>query len=236
LTRGLRAAAAGMSVQLHRQDVHANNLANASTVGFRRSEAAVGGFGQALAAAGGAASVTPADRATVVDVTQGPIHETGNAFDLALDGPGMFAVLTPSGTFYTRDGRFRLAEGGALLTIGGHQVMGRGGPITLPGDELLVTESGQVFSEGQYVDDLFIAQFDGPEQLTRTADGLFDVAGGPRISDAARVRQGCLEEANVSVVREMAQMISGLRAFEAGAAVLRVSDQSLSSLIEATRP
>ena len=219
-----------MSLQIRKQDVYASNLANAGTVGYRRSNVAVGSFARAL----DQAHARPAARATVVDVAQGPIHETGDPFDLAINGPGMFTLLTPDGTRYTRDGRFHLDAQNRLLSLGGHQVMGREGPITLPGPEFLVTESGQVFSEGKFVDELFIARFEGSEQLTRAADGLFDIAGGPMLAEDASVQQGCLEEANVSVVREMAQMMSGLRAFEAGAIALRLTDETLSTLIDAT--
>lgn len=230
MTSGLRAAAAGMSLQLHKQDVYAGNLANAGTVGYRRADVAVGTFADAL----DRAAARPTGQATVVHLAQGPIHETGDPFDLAINGPGMFTLLTPDGTRYTRDGRFHLDAQGRLLSLSGHQVMGREGPIALPGSELVVTESGQVFSESQFVDRLFIARFEGSEQLTRTPEGLFDIAGAPRLAEDAVVRQGCVEEANVSVVREMAQMISGFRAFEASAVALRMTDETLSTLIDAT--
>lgn len=223
-----------MSVQLHRQDVHASNLANASTVGYRRSDVSVGSFETVLGQITGAGTPQPIGQATVVDVTQGPIHETGTTYDLALDGPGMFTLLTPDGTRHTRDGRFHQDATGRLLGISGNQVMGKDGPITLPGGEFLVTESGQVFSEGQFVDQLFIAEFESSDELTRTADGLFEIAGGPRLAEHTTVRQGCVEEANVSVVREMAQMMTGFRAFEASASALRINDQSLTTLIQAT--
>ncbi len=223
-----------MTVQLHRQDVHASNLANASTVGYRRSDVAVGSFATALGQTASAGTPQPTGQATVVDVAQGPIHETETAYDLALDGSGMFTLLTPDGMRHTRDGRFHQDSAGRLLGISGNQVMGKDGPITLPGGEFLVTESGEVFSEGQFVDQLFIAEFDKSDELTRTADGLFEIAGGPRLAENTTVRQGCVEEANVSVVREMAQMMTGFRAFEASATALRINDQSLTTLIQAT--
>ncbi len=223
-----------MSVQLHRQDVHASNLANASTVGYRRSDVTVGSFVSALGQAASAGAPQPVGQGTVVDVAQGPIHETGMPYDLALDGPGMFALLTPDGMRHTRDGRFHQDSAGRLLGISGNQVMGKDGPITLPGAEFLVNEAGQVFSEGQFVDQLFIAEFEASDELTRTADGLFEIAGGPRLAENTSVRQNCVEEANVSVVREMAQMMTGFRAFEASATALRLNDQSLTTLIQAT--
>jgi len=231
VTRGLYAAAAGMRVQLSRQELFANNLANADTVGYRRSDLGVGqSFGAALDQAGAG----PAAQATIIDVSPGPVRQTGEPFDLALGGPGLFALQTDRGLRYTRDGRCHVDAAGRLLSLGGHQVMGREGPIVLPGAEFLVSERGQVFSEGQFVDELFIAQFDAADGFRRDPDGLFAAALGPRMVEEPRVMQGALEEANVSVVREMAQMMGGFRAFEASAAVLRQTEETLGKLIEST--
>jgi len=229
VTRGLHAAAAGMQVQLGRQDVHANNLANAGTVGYRRGDLSIGAsFAEAL----GQAGALPGARATTIDVSPGPVHETGDAFDLAIGGPGLFTLQTERGLRYTRDGRMRVAPDGRLLSSSGHQVMGREGPISLPGPEFLVSGRGQVFSEGQFVDDLFIAEFDGADALQRDTDGLLTAGRGPRMAEGPRVLQGYVEEANVSVVREMTQMMTGLRAFEASAAGLRQTEGTLGTLIQ----
>lgn len=230
MTRGLHAAAAGMRVQMYKQDVHTNNLANAATPGFRRSDMTVGqsSFGRALADAG----ATPEADATAVDVSPGPVHETGSPFDVAIDGDGLFALQTDRGLRFTRDGRFERAPDGRLMSISGHPVMGRAGPIVLAGEELLVSDRGQVFSEGHYIDDLFIAQFDGGDGLRREQDGLLVAGVGPRMDPQPSVRQGYVEEANVSVVREMAHMMSGFRAYEASAAALQQTDQTLGALIE----
>ncbi|MGM0494951.1 MAG: flagellar hook-basal body protein [Armatimonadota bacterium] len=230
MTRGLHAAAAGMRVQVHRQGVHTNNLANTATPGFRRSDMMVGqsNFSDAL----GDAGAIPAADSTAVDVSPGPVHETGNAYDLAVDGDGLFALQTDRGLRLTRDGRFQRTPDGRLISASGHAVMGRGGPIVLPGDEFLVSDRGQVFSEGQFVDELFIAEFDPADGLRREPDGLLVGAVGPRMAAEPSVRQGYLEEANVSVMREMAHMMSGFRAYEASAAALRQTDQTLGTLIE----
>ncbi len=232
MTRGLRAAAAGMRVQTQRQDVHAHNLANAATPGFVRSRAIVGesGFARALRQAEG--SALPVAQSAPVDISPGPVHETNSPWDVAIDGDGFFALQTDRGLRFTRDGRFQVGAGGELLSASGHPVMGRAGPITLPGDEFLISDRGQVFSDGQFVDEIFIAQFEGDDGLRREADGLLTAPVGPRMADEPRVRQGYVEDANVTVVREMAQMMSGLRAYEASAATLSYTDRSVSTLID----
>ena len=230
MTRGLHAAAAGMRVQMHKQDVHTHNLANAATPGFRRSDMTVGQstFGSALNEAG----AMPAAESTAVDVRPGPVHESGSAYDLAIDGDGLFALQTDRGLRFTRDGRFERAPDGRLMSVSGYPVMGRGGPIVLPGDEFLVSDRGQVFSEGQFVDELFIAQFDPGDGLRRDPDGLLVATVGPRMAPEPAVRQGYVEDANVSVVREMAHMMTGFRAYEASAAALRYTDETLGTLID----
>jgi flagellar basal-body rod protein FlgF len=238
VTRGLHAAAAAMAVQLQKQDVYANNLANASTVGYRRAEVTVGSFQRLLQEAGeGPALRVPANDTTTLDLSPGPVHETGDPFDLALVGPGLFTLQTDSGLRYTRDGRFHLDEEGRLLSTGDHQVMGREGPIVLPGRELSVTESGQVLSGGQLVDVLFIAEFEPSDTLTRENDGLLSATTGPSRSEDGEqtaVKQGFVEEANVTVVRELSSMMAGFRAFEASAAALRLHDETLGVLIDST--
>lgn len=231
MTRGIYAAAAGMRVQLRRQEMLANNLANADTVGYRRSDLSVGSGFAVAHAQGGAA---PVAQATIIDTRPGPLRQTGDPFDLALSGPGLFALQTERGLRYTRDGRFHVDAQGRLLSLGGHPVMGRAGPIVLPGAEFVVSERGEVFSGGQLVDELFIAQFEAADGLRRDPDGLLSAARGPRPADQPQVVQGALEQANVSVVREMAAMMAGFRAFEASAAALRQTDQTLSKLIEST--
>lgn len=230
MTRGLHAAAAGMRVQMHRQDVHAHNLANAATPGYLRSDMTVGqsDFGRALAQAG----AMPAAHSTAVDLSPGPVHQTGGAYDVAIEGEGLFALQTERGLRFTRDGRFERTPDGHLRSLSGHAVMGRTGPIVLPGEEFLVSDRGQVFSEGQFVDDLFIAEFAPGDGLHREPDGLLLSAAGPRMIAQPRVRQGYVEDANVSVMREMAHMMTGFRAYEASAAALRHTDETLGRLID----
>lgn len=230
VTRGVHAAAAGMRVQTHRQNVHTNNLANAATPGYLRADMTIGQatFGDALSRA----RAMPAPDSTTVDVSPGPVHETASPWDLAVDGDGLFALQTERGLRFTRDGRFQRDPDGRLVSTSGHPVMGRSGPIVLPGEQFLVSERGQVFSEGQFIDELFIAAFDVADELRREPDGLLTASVGPRMADEPRVRQGYLEEANVSVVREMAHMMTGFRAYEASAAALRYTDDTLGTLID----
>ncbi len=139
MIRGVYIAATGMLAESQRQDVIANNLANATTTGFRRSVATSAPFAETLIGnmrAQGAPAVGPLTRGaqlegvTMLD-TQGPVRSTGNPLDVALVGDGYFGVDTAAGRRYTRDGSFSIAPDGRLVTKDGNAVAGVGGAIRL---------------------------------------------------------------------------------------------------------
>lgn len=231
MTRGLYAAASGMIAQLARQDIHAQNMANASSVGYRRSRSAMASFSEVLAAShnhpervsGGAVL-----QAVGVDRTQGALSSTGNSFDLALSGEGFFTVNTPSGLQFTRDGSFQRDARGMLVTRQGYPVMGVSGPIMLPAADMAVTEQGEISSGGRFIDRLRISN---PRELQPAGSNLYRAAGFAP-AGAYRVAQGMLEQSNVSIITEMGQMLSGLRLYEANAGALRHQDESLGILLQ----
>ncbi len=239
MIRGMYAAASGMMSELAAQDVWANNLANVGTVGYRRQGVAVRSFAQALdAALGGDLPVAQANplrggaRPVVeaIDWSEGPLEPTNSPLDLALRGPGFFVIQTAEGPRYTRDGRFRVDAEGLLVTQGGQRVLGRQGPIAVPGRDLLVNEDGEIFSEGQLVDELLLVDFDDGA-LYRTKPGQFAATGVPRPAEEARVCQGYVEEANVQPIGELTRMIVGFRVYEANQRALQMQDQTLDRLI-----
>lgn len=224
MLRGLYAAASAMVAQVARQEVYANNLANANSVGFRRGQAVMGSFEAALAeAATGGAAASPAP----VDLSQGPVVTTGRSLDLAITGDAFFTVQTPQGLACTRDGRFQLDAGRGLVTLSGHPVLGTSGPIVLPSTDFTVSTSGEVSCGGIVVDTLRLQTPQAPRPL---GEGLYS-ATQARPPQAAAVTQGALEHANVNGMQEMGRMMSGYRLYEANATALRYQDESLNSLM-----
>lgn len=241
---GLYLSASGVLTSMHRQDVIANNLANASTVGFKRDLAA---FSQRLSESA-KPDVAPElskdllDRlggtvllaASQVDTRDGGLRDTGNSLDLALTGPGFFHVQATDAAGQTadrltRDGRLTLADNGELVTtVGRHRLLDTAGrPITL--DRTLpvqVDQRGGVRQGGSLVAELRLAKIDDPSGMRHTGNGLYAVAGEVNQLDQAdgRVLQGWLEDANVDPVREMVSMIEASRAISHNSTLIRYHD------------
>lgn len=228
MIRGLYVAASGMMAQIARQDIHAHNLANANTVGFRAARTAVGRFAEDLATAAQVGSRTAGAvyaRAAGVDSSDGPLLRTDNPLDLALSGPACFVVQTPAGVAYTPDGRFRLDAQRRLVTQQGDLVLTETGPVVVPEGDLTVTERGELFCGGQRLGQLRLVEPVNPEPI---GQGLWRAA--QTRPAAVTVHQGMVEQSNVSTMLEMAQMLSGFRLYEANATALRYQDQTLATL------
>jgi flagellar basal-body rod protein FlgF/flagellar basal-body rod protein FlgG len=133
---GLYAACTGLVARTQALDTIANNLANASTVGYRAEHNV---FSSVLASAGSAtdSALNQAINSfgmlsgTTLDQTQGALQKTGNDLDLGIEGPGYFVVQTANGPVYTRNGAFQVSSRGQLVTAAGDAVMGEKGVITM---------------------------------------------------------------------------------------------------------
>ena len=223
-------AMAGAKAALQRQDVLANNLANASTTGFRAELQAF----RAVPVRGDGASTRVYALETTVghDTRPGPVQRTDRGLDVAPAGNTWLSVQALDGTeAYTRAGAFELDAQGQLVTPGGLVVVGDGGPITLPpGARAEVASDGTVVAQldgarPQAVGRLKLVTPEAP--LVRREDGLFrPAAGGDLPADpAARVVGGALEGSNVSAVESMVAMIAAARQFEHQMKALKDGEQ-----------
>ena len=234
MLRGIYTAAAGMLVQHTHNDVVANNLANASTPGFRRDRILVRSFPQfdlyrtPEGAPVGSLTTGAAVDEVVPDMMPGPIKFTGNDLDLALEGPGYFAVATPQGIAYTRSGSFMLDGEGYLATKDGYRLLGRNGPLAGSGP-VTGNDEGLVFAGDEAVDGLLIVDF--PPGTVPEKMGTSLVAGPAAPVEEVRVRQGHLEMANVNVVREMIDLIAVMRAYEANQKIIQAHDETLGKAV-----
>lgn len=241
ILRGLYTAASGMLVEMMRMDVASNNLANVDTAGFQRQTAHVyalpekpvfrdypspqrrlGVLGTGAFAQGSTTSFAP-----------GALKTTGNPLDLALVGHGFFTVQTPEGARYTRDGRFTVNSSGLLATVDGHLVQGEQGLVYVGQGKLFFGEQGEIIVDGKITDKLLIVEFNDREGLLRRGSNLYEAlpqAGQPFRYRAA-LAPGTLEMANVNVVREMVNMISIQRAYEANQKVVQAFDETLGKIV-----
>ena len=170
----------------------------------------------------------------------GRIQRTDKDFDLALEdnGENFFVVDTLRGERYTRAGNFALDSNGNLVTADRLPVLGMNGPIRITGRDLNITRDGQVFVDGEFVDRLRIVTFDkinGRIPLQKEGYSLFAPISERSVSHETAhvsVRQGFLEGSNVTLMRQMAQLIHIVRGFEAYQRAILVSDASLNMLIQ----
>lgn len=219
MQRGLYIAASGMVAEQIRQDQIANDLANASTPGYKADRVANRAFAELLLSnsktgqqVGALTSGVAADR-MVTDLSPQPLRETGDPLDLAIAGEGWFGIQTAQGVRYTRNGQFAAAADGTLTDQLGNRVLGRdGAPVR-------VTPDGRVDAARVGVFALTNAAKQGDNLYTGTATGTGQAAGS--------VRAGALEGSGVDPARTMVDMIASFRAFEAGQKVIGTIDDTL---------
>jgi flagellar basal-body rod protein FlgF len=209
---------AGAKMDMQRQDVHAHNLANVSTTGFRAELQAV----RAVPVRGDGASTRVYSLETTVgyDDTAGPINFTGRPLDVAVQGKSWLSVQGLDGTEgYTRFGALAINAEGTLMTQNGYTVMGDGGPISVPPNtQVSIAADGTVSSKqaNGTVTPVGKLKLVTPEnKLERGDDGLFRSTDGDLPADAtARVQEGALEGSNVNPIETMVSMIAAARQFE----------------------
>jgi flagellar basal-body rod protein FlgF len=214
MSNGIYAETAGAVAQSQALDTTANNIANATTAGFRGDRVT---FREALATARSVDLSQVAVSSTRVDTQAGALTTTENPLDLALDGDGYFGIQTPGGPRYTRAGNFQLDAQRTLVTPEGFAVRSDGGgTITIPDDakQIGVGIDGTVSADGTELGKIEIAQF-APAQITREGNTLFTATGRPTTSgDPPKVRSGMLEASNVNIVRGVVDLVKVTRIYE----------------------
>ena len=241
MDRLIYTAMSGAKATLARQDVLANNLANASTTGFRAEMQA---FRAVPVLGDGASTRVFALESTVgYDNQSGPLQSTGRNLDVAMKGNAWLAVQALDGTeAYTRAGAFELSVEGQLVTPSGLPVLGDGGPITIPPNATVeIAADGTITAavgnaKPQQAGKLKMVTPEAP--LLRGTDGLFRAAdGGDLTADpAARLQSGALEGSNVSPVETMVAMIAAARQFEQQMKMMQSAEQKEQSATKLLAP
>lgn len=214
---------------LRRQiDVLANNMANVSTPGFQGERlnfrTLVSDRARMPGIEGGGKTAFVTDGTTWRDIRPGSVERTGNPLDVALVGPGYFAVTTEDGARYTRAGSFRPDADGRLVTGSGAVVQGEGGaPIVIPQGEttLEIDARGTIVGKNGPIGKLKVVAFEDEQALRKTGDNLLETDADPIPVDAkTRVVQGMIEGSNVQAVVEVTQMIEIMRRYQSASRVL----------------
>lgn len=243
MIRGLYTAASGMMLQMQRQDVVANNIANANSSGYKKDTTVNQAFPDMLISRVGETNPRRVDQAMspvpigplgtgaavaeiVTDFSTGKIQMTENSADLAIGSQGFFAVLTPAGERFTRDGAFKINAQGLLVTNDGYYVLDRNNQAIAFQDDYLVDEDGRVLDAGhQLVAQLKVVEFDDPRYL-RKEGGVMNSSGqNYRLLDNPDIKQGYLELSNVNAIQEMVNLINVVRAYESCQKVIQAEDE-----------
>ena len=163
MIRGIYNSSSAMQYLDEKLDIVANNLANTDTNGFKRSGVAFNQHMVAEQAKQRNQNKDPLPAGEIksfIEYTQGPIKQTSNPLNFALDGDGFFTIQTPNGTAWTRDGSFTLNEQGYISTMDGNLVMGNYGPIKIDGKNFSVSDQGDIVVDNQVINKFLIQSFD----------------------------------------------------------------------------
>lgn len=231
---GFHVSLSGIRVGLTKLDVSANNLANATTPGFKAS------FARAVDDAGGGAHIG----SVRVDFTSGPLESPEGSFSLAVEGEGFFRVGTPQGERFTRAGAFRVDGEGRVVTAEGHPLLpevrippaARAVSVAKDGTVRALQPDGSTVELGR----ISLSRFTNPSGLTAVGGGLW--SAGPA-SGAARTGTpgsgsfgglvfGALEGSNVDLASEMVSQITSSATVKANLAALKAKKETLGTVID----
>ena len=241
MIRGIYTAAAGLATAQLRLGVVSNNVANASTPGYKQDRLpdevgktidlqrfASDAQGKAL----GTITLGPQVGVSQLDLTAGPIQQTSNPLDLAIAGSGFFTTQAADGTLrYTRDGGFHADVDGTLRARDGSAVLDDSGQsVQLPPNaEVAVGADGSILADGNQVAQLQVVDFAPGTQLNKVGNGMFTAPGGTQAQPANGVQlfQGYIEGSNVDMSESMVATMSLVRAYQSNQKLLQMQDETL---------
>jgi flagellar basal-body rod protein FlgG len=261
--RALAIAATGMNAQQMNLEVIANNIANLNTTGFKgaraeftdllyqaeRQQGAPNQAGQEPVPEGAMLGLGVRTAAIRNLHRQGPLAQTSNQLDLAVNGRGYFQITSPSGEInYTRAGAFNRSSTGQIVTLEGYAL---DPAILIPAGAVDVTinQSGQVYAKvdgqvaQQNLGQITIANFANDSGLEPLGNGLYRetsasgaaVTGVPGDPSFGKLQQGYLESSNVDPVKEITNMITAQRAFEMNSKVIQAADEMAGTVSKGIR-
>lgn len=250
LFRGIYGTISAMLVQEKTVDVSSNNLANANTSGFSKSQAVAEVFGevplvrnshdpqgQQESTSIGSSCLGVVLSETAVDTSPGTIHNTGNPLDCAIKDEGYFQVTDGNDNFYTRAGSFSLDSEGQIVTPSGLNLQGNGGPLVAgEASSVEIRNDGSVFADGEEIGKIAVFRFQEPSLLLRRGSSLLAETGAsgapiPLNEEDIQLEPKAIEGSNVNIVEEMTRMIEANRAYEAASKAFETEAETASSMI-----
>jgi flagellar basal-body rod protein FlgG len=242
----------GALAQQRNVETIANNLANTNTPGFKRDQLTFREYLTALEKNFNGSGVpskefSPGDfyhtfgaehslvevDGSYTDQAPGQIDHTGNSLDFAINGPGFFEILSPTGVRYTKKGTFSLTSDGILANEKGFPVLKAGGEelkdrvIKLARGPLGVNEQGEIFQEGSKIGNMSLVEFKNINALRKEGNSLYinhDAKNIKKEGLVSTIHQGSLESSNVNAMNEMSNLIKASRNFETLQQVIKAYD------------
>lgn len=240
MTSSLYVALSGQVATDRRMATIASNVANMSTPGYRAEEVR---FETLLSQAGAEDVSFSSQGATYTSLKGGAVTPTGNPLDIAVEGDdAWFALQTPAGRVYTRDGRMQMTEAGELRSMNGFPILDPGGSYLLldpNGGEVQIGKDGSITQGGNLVGSIGVFMLPPDSQLQRYGNsGVISSAAAQPVQDFTDrgVRQGYVEGSNVDPVMEMTKLIAVQRSFEMAAAAVQQSEDMTTETIRTLGP
>lgn len=244
MLRSLYTGWTGMYTEQKRLDVISNNLANATTVGYKKEGVTSQSFDDVMTIKIRDESENWKKREigtmdlgvkigeVYTDYSQGSLRETANTYDLSIDGEGFFVVnvtdrLGNTHESLTRAGSFHITQDGYIVDVDGNQLQSEAGDLQVSVDaaEVVIALDGNVYEDGALVDRVLLKDYEDYDYLKKYGDTYYRAVKGATEKEATGgIRQGFTEQSNVNVVNEMVNMIAITRAYEAGQKVIKSVD------------
>jgi flagellar basal-body rod protein FlgG len=235
-----------MKTQFEKMDILTNNLANVDTTGYKKDIVVSRSFPEELTKRiqdrkngfSNNRNIGNMSLGLYIDeiytsYVQGALKQTNDPLNLAIQGKAFFAIETEDGIEkYTRDGSFVLGPDGRLMTKEGNTVLGENGAIRLEQGDVRIDESGNIYVNDEYIDRLRILEFENPESLRKVGDNLLERTEATAEKNVeSQIMQGFVEGSNVNVVREMVDMITATRIYEANQKAIQTHDETLGKAV-----
>ncbi len=236
---GVYDAANAMVAQMNRVNNISNNIANANTVGFKKERINIKTWSKIWGEANAKLPLQPNTKESsnfinetknstphmdkdYIDFSNGAMKHTGNKLDFAIEGKGFFLVLTKNGISYTKDGQFNVLKDGTLVQKGtGYPIVGEnyfrnGQTIKLNGKHITIRNDGTVIVDKNKIDTIAVRDFKNYASLIKLHDNLFKPINNeqPITPKHFTLSNGYLEMSNISIVKEMVNLIEAQRSFE----------------------
>ena len=245
MVRGILSATQGMLLESEKVDIYTNNLANASTNGFKRDEVGIGSysFSEELMRINdqensgknppkvGPLSTDCLNYNLKTSFALGNMDNSGCPTDFYIEGDGFFTIEGKNTELYTRNGNFNINNKGELVTDDGYRVLGEKGPVIISSNKSFsVDREGNIRVDGKIIDRLSVKKFSDPQTLKKLGSSLYLATEAPEDSDAAII-QGTIEGSNVNTVQEMVTLLQAQKTYESNEKTIKAQLEALEEAV-----